>query len=117
MAFKITWNASKQPKKQRSFKLNAPAHIRGKFLTAPLADELIAKHKVKKLRVRVGDKVKILKGQFKGHVGVVEKVNTKSSKVFVHKAEIVRKAGAKSMYPIHASNVIILEMKADKKRV
>lgn len=117
MAFKLSWNKSKQPKKQRSFKLNAPAHIKGKFLTAPLSKELVAKHKVKKLRVRSGDKIKVVTGQFKGSVGTVDRVNTKTSKLYVAKIELVKKDGSKTQYPIHASNVVILEVKSDKKRV
>ena len=42
-------------------------------MSAKLSKELRAKQNIRSVRVRTGDKVKILRGQFKGKTGVVEK--------------------------------------------
>ncbi|MFT4312027.1 MAG: 50S ribosomal protein L24 [Candidatus Woesearchaeota archaeon] len=117
VAFSKTWKSSSQPRKQRKYVYNAPLHVRGTFLHAPLSKELRAKHKIPTLRVRKGDKVKVLRGQFKGHVGQVDKVFVKEARIVVQKAELQKKDGSSVRYPIHPSNVQILELKDEKKRM
>ena len=115
--FSTKWKASKQPRKKRKYIANAPLHIKGKFLSTNLSNELRQKHKKRNLRIRKGDKVKILRGNFKKHMGKVEKVFTKITKVFVEGAEIIKKDGSKTFYPIHPSNLMITELNMeDKKR-
>jgi large subunit ribosomal protein L24 len=114
--FSSKWKASSQPRKQRKYQYNASAHTKGSFLNAALSEELKAKHSKNSMRVRVGDKVKVLRGQNKGKIGTVDSVDVSSSKIKIQKVELVRKDGTKFMYPIHASNVQILELKSDKKR-
>ncbi|MEM2130983.1 MAG: 50S ribosomal protein L24 [Candidatus Woesearchaeota archaeon] len=113
--FSTSWKSSKKPKKQRKYLYNAPLHIKAKFLHAHLSDELAKKTGKKAIRVRTGDKVKVMKGQFKGIVGDVEKVFTKTSKVYINGVEIQKKDGTKVKYPIHASNIMIIEMKTSDK--
>ena len=116
--FSTKWKASKQPRKQRKYAYNAPVHIRGKFLTAPVAKNLAEKHLIKRLRVIEGDKVKILLGKFKGKEGKIESVNLSSSKVVISGIEISKKDGSKSRPSFHASNLIITDLNLnDKKRI
>jgi len=105
--FSTHWKSSTQPRKQRKFVFNAPLHIKGKFLHASLSKDLRNEYSIRSLRVRKGDKVKILSGEFKGLVGAVELVNLKKSFVYVEKAERMRKDGTKSFYPLHASKLQI----------
>ena len=114
--FSIKWLSSIQPRKQRKFRANAPLHIKGSFLSAKLSKELQAKQKTRSARVRAGDKVKILRGQFKGKTGAVDKVEVRNEKIFVAGAEIIKKDGGKVPYPIHASNVEITTLSQDKRR-
>lgn len=116
--FSTKWKSSKQPRKQRKYQYNAPAHIRGKFLNAPLSKELVKKHGIKRARVVVGDKVKVLSGRFKNKEGKVDIVNIKKSKVAISGIEITKKDGSKSRPLIHASNLLIIELSTeDKKRI
>jgi large subunit ribosomal protein L24 len=112
------WVGSKQPRKQRKYRYNAPLHIKAKFLSAPLAKELRAKHGTRTVRVRTGDKVRVLRGQFKGREGKVERVDMKETKVFITKIDLVKKDGATRVpYPINPSNLIIVELDlTDKQR-
>jgi large subunit ribosomal protein L24 len=115
--FKSTWNSSVQPRKQRKYKANAPKHIKGKFLSAPLAKDLQKEHNTRSLRVRVGDEVEVLRGSFKGDDGKVERVDTKNSKLYIHGVERVSPTGSKTLVPIPASNVRITQLEEDAKRV
>ena len=109
------WKASKKPSKQRKYRINAPLHIKHKFLAAHLSKELKKKYGKRSLPVRKGDKVKIMTGQFRKHVGKILKVDLKKSKVHVEGADLIKKAGGKALYPIHASNLEILELNLDDK--
>ncbi|MBN2052185.1 50S ribosomal protein L24 [Candidatus Woesearchaeota archaeon] len=113
--FSINWKASKQPRKQRKYQHNAPKHIKGSFLNVHLSKELAKKHGIKRIRVRVGDKVKIMRGSFRGKENKVENVNLKKSKVMISGIEISKKDGSKSRPLVHASNLIITELSTDDK--
>ncbi len=116
MKWSIKWKSSKKPRKQRLYRLNAPLHIKYKFLATHLSKDLKKKYGKRNISVRKGDKVKIMKGQFKKHVGKVMKINLKKSKVYVEGAELIKKSGGKAFYPIHASNLEILELNLDDKK-
>jgi large subunit ribosomal protein L24 len=108
---------SSKPKKQRIMQKKASLHIKGKMLGCHLSDDLKKKYDKRSIRVRKGDKVKVMSGQFKGKTGKVEEVNVKNSKIYVNGVEYQKKEGTKIKMPIHASNVMITELNLeDKKR-
>ena len=74
---------SKQPRKQRKALYNAPAHARGKYLSASLSKDLREKLGTRSLPIRTGDKVSVVRGDFKGHEGEVLSVDYNSYKVTV----------------------------------
>lgn len=110
------WKASKKPSKQRAYACNAPDHVIGKFVCSHLAKPLREKTKHRSLRVRKGDKVKVLRGQFKGKTGTVDRVAVAQSKVFITGVEYVKKDGGKFMYGIHPSNLLITDLEGNDKR-
>ena len=115
--FVVSWKGSKKPNKQRKYIANAPNHISSKMICSMLSDELKKKHNKHNLRVIKGDRVKILRGQFKGKSGKVENVNIKTKKLYIENIELQKKDGTKTQYPIHHSNVMITELNLkDKKR-
>ncbi len=114
--FAKTWNSSKQPRKQRKYRFNAPLHVKSSFLNVHLSKELRQKYGRRTIRVRTGDKVKIMRGQFAKIEGKIESVNLKKSKIFVAKAEIQKKDGSKARYPINPSNVLVTELNTDDKK-
>ncbi|HSU72309.1 MAG TPA: 50S ribosomal protein L24 [Candidatus Binatia bacterium] len=111
------WKGSVKPRKQRSYAREAPLHVKRKFLGAHLSKELRGKHKTRSLPVRVGDKVTVLRGQFRKKSGKVERVDVKASRIYVAGVEMLKKDGSKTAYPVHPSNVIITEMHQDKRRM
>ena len=80
--FSRSWISSVQVRKQRKYRHNAPLHIKGKFLNANLAKPLREKYGVRSFRLRKGDKVKIMRGQFKGKEGKIEFVDITKTKIF-----------------------------------
>ena len=115
--FSKTWKKSKQPRKQRKYRYNAPLNIKNKFLGCHLSKELREKYKKRNMTIRKGDSVKVLRGQFKGKTGKIDRVDIKKSKVYITGIDITKKDGTKALYPIHPSNLIINELNLeDKKR-
>jgi ribosomal protein uL24 len=112
-----TWKASKQPRKQRSYTLRAPLHVRSAMMGSHLSKTLRDTHKTRSLRVRTGDKVKVLRGALRGKSGKVERVDTRNSAVYITGIEMIRKDGSKSMTPVHPSNLLIEEIHNDKRRL
>jgi large subunit ribosomal protein L24 len=115
--FAPSWKASVQPRKQRKYRYNAPLHVKGKFLRAHLAKSLRERHGVRSARVRAGDKVRVLRGTFKGREGKVDRVDLKNSRIYIAKVEMVKKDGAtKVQMPITPSNCMIVELDLSDKR-
>ncbi len=108
--------ASRQPRKQRKALYNAPLHVRQKLMGAPLSPELREKYGVRTLPVRKGDKVKIMRGDFKGHVGKVVKVDLTRLRIYIEGVTIKRSDGTPVFRPIHPSNVMIVELDLSDER-
>lgn len=116
--FSKSWKASKQPRKQRKYLYNAPLHLRRRFLNTTLSKELRKKLGRRNLSVIKDDEVKILKGHYKGKIGKVIRVNIKKARVSVDQAYRLKLDGSKSYYPIHPSNLMIINLNLkDKKRI
>ena len=116
MSWSAHWKASIKPRKQRSYKREAPLHIRRKFMAAHLSKALRGTHKTRSVILRLGDKVTVLRGQFRKKSGKVERVDINASKAYVTGVELTKKDGSKAMYPLHPSNLIITELDASDKR-
>lgn len=110
-----SWKSSKKPRKQRKYAYNLPLHIRRNLLSAHLSKELKKKYNRRSLAVRTGDKVKILRGQFKKKTGKVTETDLKKIKVYIEGIENIKKDGSKAPYPIHPSNITITELNLDDK--
>ena len=82
-----------QPRKQRKARYNAPAHARGKYLSASLSKDLREKVGTKSLPVKAGDKVRVLRGDFKGHEGEVLTVDYGSYKVTIEDVTLAKPDG------------------------
>ncbi len=101
---------SRQPRKQRRAYFNAPLHARQKLVSAPLSPELREKYGVRSLPVREGDKVRIMRGDFRGHEGKVVKVDLKRVRVYIDGVTIKKAGGDTVFKPIHPSKIMIVEL-------
>lgn len=114
--FSMAWIKSTQPRKQRKYRSNAPLHTKQKFLGCHLSKDLIKKYGKRSITIVQGDKVKILRGQFKGKDGKVDRVSVKQTKVYVIGIERTKKEGSKSMHALDPSNLTITELNLDDKK-
>lgn len=115
--FSLEWKASKQPRKQRKYRANAPLHIKHKLLGAHLSKELRKKYQKRKAVLRKDDTVRVMRGVFKKRQGKILSVNTKKGTVYIEGLQKTRKDGTKVNVPFHASNLLIITLVTeDKKR-
>lgn len=115
--FSTSWKKSVQPGKQRKFRHNAPLHVKQKLVHVHLSAELRQKYGTRNVQVKVGDKVKILRGQFAKKEGKVERVLLKRERVFITGIENIKKDGTKLPTQLHPSNLMIIDLNLeDKKR-
>jgi len=108
--------SSKQPRKQRFARFNAGMHQKSKFLSGNLSKILRTQYKTRSIKIRRGDKVKIMRGKFKNKEGKVDRVSVDSIKIFIANLEIPKKDGSKALMPIDPSNVMITELDTTDKR-
>lgn len=114
--FSKHWKSSKQRRKQRKYRYNAPLHIRQTFISANLSKELRKKYGKRNVPLKKGDIVKIMRGNFKKKTGKVTKVNLKKTKVNVEGINLTKKDGTKVFYPLSPSNLQIIELLIDDKK-
>ena len=114
--FSKSWKSSKQPRKQRKYRFNAPAHLKRKFLSVNLSKELKTKYKKRNVPIVKGDSVKVMSGQFKKRTGKVSRVDYQNLKIYIEGIENIKKDGNKVQLPITPSNLMIITLKLDDKK-
>ena len=115
--FSKSWNASKQPRKQRKFRANAPNHIKRKFMGCNLDKDLRKKHGIRTIELRSGDTVKVMRGKFKGKQGKVGVVDTKNVRIQIEGVQRPGKAGGEKLVTwFHPSSVKIIILNMDDKK-
>ena len=86
-----------------------------------LSEELRERHGKRSVRPRVGDTVKIVRGEFKDIEGKITKVNPKEGWVNVDGVTREKLKGGTAPVPIYSSNVVVtalvLEDKLRKKKL
>ncbi len=104
---------SAKPTKQRKMIYNAPVHKLSKLMSAHLSPALREQYKRRSFPIRVGDRVKIMRGEFKGVEGKVTGVDRQNQVIFVENVTAKKADGTNVNRPIHVSNVIITELNLD----
>jgi large subunit ribosomal protein L24 len=105
---------SKQPRKQRKALYNFKNHERSKLFSTRVADFLREEYGIKKLPVRVGDSVRITRGEFKDFEGEVLEI-TKNVRCKIKEAQFEKSDGTQFHPAIHVSNLIITKFAKEKK--
>lgn len=104
-----------KPTKQRKMLFQAPAHLRHKFMAAPLSAELKSSRGVKTLPVRSGDTVRIVRGDHKGFEGKITSVNRKKYRIYVEGLTREKVDGTTISVPVHPSKVVLTNLSLDDK--
>lgn len=105
---------SRQPRKQRKALFNYGNHQRSKLFTTRVADFVRDEYGIKKLPIRVGDNVRITKGEYKDFEGEVLEV-TKNLRCKIKEAQFEKTDGTQFHPAIHISNLIITKFTKEKK--
>lgn len=105
---------SKKPKKQRKALFNYKNHQRSKLLSTRVADFLREEYGIKNLPLRVGDDVRIVRGEFKDFEGEVIEI-TKEQRAKIKEAKFEKSDGTEFNPSIHISNLVITKFIKEKK--
>ena len=77
---------------------------------AHLSRELREKYGRRSFGIRVGDKVRVMRGAFRGMIGKVTRVDRERGRIIIEGVEREKVDGSKVPVPIHVSNVEIVEL-------
>lgn len=105
---------SKKPGKQRKALFNYKNHQRSKLLSTRVADFLREEYGIKKIPLRVGDSVRITRGEFKDFEGECIEI-TKNLRAKIKEAVFDKTDGTQFNPTIHISNLIITKFGKEKK--
>jgi large subunit ribosomal protein L24 len=109
---------SKQPHKQRNRTERAPLHERHEQVTATLSDDLREEFDRRSVRVRTGDTVEVMRGDFAGEEAEVLGVDLKDASVHVEDVTVEAADGEDVPRPMDASNLRVVELdRSDDERM
>jgi len=108
--FSNNWVGSRQPRKQRKYRHNAPSHIRHNLMSANLSKDLRKKYEKRSFPIRKNDSVKIMRGEFKGKTGKIDSVDLKKLRIMIAGIFRSKKDGTKVGVYFNPSNLQIQEL-------
>ncbi len=111
--------SSKAPKKQRRRIYKSPLHSRRNMLKCRLDEFLQEEYGIRSMRIKKGDLVRIMRGQFRDTEGKVIAVDYRNIRVHLENATVTRADGKEAQIPMHPSNLMLvkLELDDDRKRI
>jgi len=116
--FSTSWLGSRQIRKQRKYRYNAPMHLKHKFLSAHLSKELKEKYGKRSLPLRKGDEVLVMRGSFADKKGKISLVDLTNSRVALEGIQRQKRDGAKVNAYFRPSALKILNLTLeDKERI
>ncbi|HEX9317831.1 MAG TPA: 50S ribosomal protein L24 [Nitrososphaeraceae archaeon] len=87
--------------------------MKNRILGSNLTQSLRDQYSKRSLRVIKGDTIKVLRGEYSGIEGKVERVNTKRATLSIEGVQREKIRGGNVKVPIHSSNVQIVSLKLD----
>ncbi|HEX2106598.1 MAG TPA: 50S ribosomal protein L24 [Nitrososphaera sp.] len=93
--------------------IHLPKHKRDKMVGAVLEDSLRKQYGKKNIRVIKGDSIRVMRGEYKGVEGKVEKVNTEHATFHIEGIQREKIRGGQVKVPIHSSNVMVISLNLD----
>jgi large subunit ribosomal protein L24 len=102
-------------KKNNPKLLHLPSHLRDKRIGSTLSDNLREQYGTRSCRLIKGDTVRVVRGEYSGIEGKVEKVNTKRGTLSIEGIQREKVKGGNVKVQIHSSNLIITGLNLDDK--
>ncbi len=110
------WNSSTNPSKQRNYRENAPLHVKDKLVSANLDPELREELGTRSIPVRVGDRVKVMRGDESGEEGIVNGIDRRKERVFVNGIDNEKQDGSTREKALKPSNLQVTALNIDDER-
>jgi large subunit ribosomal protein L24 len=107
--------ASAKPSKVRRRMFSASSRRLGKIINARLSDDLRTKYAFKTVRIKKGDSVRIVRGEYAGVEGKVTGVVTRDGAITVEGVYRERVKGEQTPVKISASKVLITSLNLEDK--
>lgn len=101
---------SSKPRKQHKARAKAPLHKRSKELRSPLDPSKYSDAGVRRVTIRTGDTVRVVRGSRQGHEGKIAKVDLKRRKVAVEKALIMKADNKEVSIWFDPSNLVVTKV-------
>jgi len=114
--YSTKWKGSRQVRKQRKYRANAPLSQRHKMISSTLSDELRKKYQKRSFPLRKGDSVEIMKGEYAKKTGKVNTIRLDQMKVTIEGVQETKKDGTKRDIYFDASNLRIKELNLEDKQ-
>ncbi len=108
---------TKQPRKKRKALYQAPLHVKQKLAHIHLSKDLRKKMKARSLVAKKGDKVKVVRGEFRGREGKISEVDLRRMRLFVEGLVHKKQGGKEVPAAIHPSNCILVEYQEPKHKM
>lgn len=106
-----------KPRKQRKRIVEAPLHKKKTQLTAHASKEVKKSTGKRSIKLRKGDKVKVMRGKYKGQEAKITKASLDKTRVFLEGINLKRVDGREKPVPFKASNLLVKELdKTDERR-
>ena len=96
--------------------LHTPKHVRDGMIHSTLAENLREEYGRRSVRVIKGDNVRVMRGEYNGIEGKIEKVNTQRGTLAIEGIQREKVRGGNVKVQIHASNVKIIGLNLDDKK-
>ncbi len=94
---------------------HVPKHLHDARICSALIEDLHRQYRRRNARVIKGDTVKVMRGEYTGIEGKVEKVNTERGTLAIEGVQREKIKGGNVKVQIHASNVTILSLNLQDK--
>lgn len=106
-----------QPRKQRKMAYEAPLHKRQKMIAVNLSNNLRKKFNKRNIPLRKGDRVEVVRGDYKGVKSLISRVDLKRLKVILEDVKRTKTDGTEVKVSLEPSNLRIIEPDmTDRKR-
>ncbi|MCS7126968.1 MAG: 50S ribosomal protein L24 [Thaumarchaeota archaeon] len=101
---------SSKPSKQRKLRALLAVKSPSKLMAAHLSKELREKYGRRSVPVRVGDTVKVLRGEYRGITAKVIRVDRRRQFVYLENVTRKKADGTNVNVPVHVSNVMLVSL-------
>ncbi|MFT4892695.1 MAG: large subunit ribosomal protein L24 [Candidatus Nanohaloarchaea archaeon] len=107
------WKSSTNPSKQRKYRDNAPLHVKDKLVSANASQELRDELGTRTVKVRTGDRAKVMRGDEKGAEGIINNIDRENAVVYIDGIDNERNDGSLQQKALRPSNLQIVALNVE----